>query len=120
MGSGNAIAGGMIMKIFSKIKAFVEEHKEDKTFKYTVIIVVLIILAIAVNIWRDCEDRKEITEQQTAAVQVEETEEINPLEEIWEESKFHFLTFAGLTAALTVIQIRKSLRLEQTERKVEK
>ena len=47
-------------KIFSRIKDFVKAHKDEQGFKYTVIIVALIIAAIAASEWRKWQDSKEL------------------------------------------------------------
>ena len=105
-----------IIKIF---KAFAKRYKEDMQFRYAVIVISLIIIAIAVNEWRDWEDSKEFPPE-TVSEEQTEAAETDFLSEIWEDSKLHFFVFGGLTALLAVVKCRNDMRLRESGNAVKK
>lgn len=103
-----------IKELFGK---FIGKCKAEKNFRYAVIIVSLIVIAFAVNEWREWEDSKELP---PTAITEEQTEEIGFLQEFWNDSKFHFFMFGGLTAALGIVKWRNSVRLKDSGGKIKK
>lgn len=87
--------------------AFKKKLREEKNFRYAVIIVSLIVIAFAVNEWREWEDSKELP---PTAITEEQKEEVGFLQEFWNDSKLHFFVFGGLTAALGIVKWRNSVR----------
>ena len=86
-------------------------------YKRQVIIVSLIVIAFAVNEWREWEDSKELP---PTAITEEQTEEVGFLQEFWNDSKLHFFVFGGLTAALGIVKWRNSVRLKDSGGKIKK
>lgn len=108
-------------KIFGRIKEFVKAHKDEQGFRYTVIIVVLIIAAIAASEWRKWQDSKELPPQTEIVEEVpDEKEEPDIIQKIWDDSKFHFIIFGGLTITLFIVKCRKENKLLESGEKIKK
>ncbi|WP_455527446.1 hypothetical protein [Huintestinicola sp.] len=107
-------------KIFVRIKDFVKTHKDEQGFKYTVIIVVLIIAAIVASEWRKWQDSKEFPP--TEIVEEAPVEEDKPdiLQKIWDDSKAHFIVFGGLAITLFIVKCRNETKLEESGGKIKK
>ena len=76
-----------LKKLFGK---FIEKCKAEKNFRYAVIIVSLIVIAFAVNEWREWEDSKELP---PTAITEEQTEDISFMKKFRNDSKMHFFLF---------------------------
>ena len=98
-------------KIKELFSTFKKRWKEEKNFRYAVIVITLSIAAFAVNEWREWEDSKSLSP--TAVV--EEQKEMDFLQEVWNDSKLHFLVFGGLAATLGVVKWRNSVRLKENK-----
>ena len=98
-------------KISGIFKKFIKRYKEERQFRYVVIIVSLTFIAFAVNEWSEWRDKREM--QSAVAEEQTETAESSFLMEIWEDSKLHFAVFGGLTAALVVVQCRNAAGLKE-------
>ena len=107
-------------KIFVRIKDFVKAHKDEQGFKYTVIIVVLIIAAIAASEWRKWQDSKELPPTTEIVVEAPEEEEPDIIQKIWDDSKFHFIIFGGLTITLFIVKCRNETKLQESGGKIKK
>ena len=99
-------------KIKELFGTFVKRCREEKSYRYAVIVITLSIAAFAVNEWREWEDRKVIP---TTAVAEEQSDEMDFLQEVWNDSKLHFVVFGGLAAALGIVKWRNSVRLKENK-----
>ena len=108
-------------KLFGRIKDFVKAHKDEQGFKYTVIIVALVIAAIAASEWRKWQDSKELPPP-TEIVEETPDEEKEPdiIQKIWDDSKFHFIIFGGLTIMLFIVKCRNENKLQESGGKIKK
>ena len=108
-------------KIFGRIKDFVKAHKDEQGFRYTVIIVVLIIAAIAASEWRKWQDNKELPPTTEIVEKVpDEEEEPDIIQKIWDDSKAHFIVFGGLTVSLFIVKCRNAVKFEESGGKIKK
>lgn len=108
-------------KLFGRIKDFVKAHKDEQGFRYTVIIVVLIIAAIAASEWRKWQDSREFPPQTEIVEEVpDEKEEPDIIQKIWDDSKFHFIIFSGLTITLFIVKCRNETKLQESGGKIKK
>lgn len=107
-------------KIFGRIKEFVKAHKDEQGFRYTVIIVVLIIAAIAASEWRKWQDSKELHPSTEIVEEVSEEEEPDIIQKIWDDSKFHFIIFGGLIITLFIVKCRNENKLQESGGKIKK
>ena len=99
-------------KVKELFGTFVKRCRKEKSYRYAVIVITLSIAAFAVNEWREWEDRKAIP---TTAVVEEQSDEMDFLQEIWNDSKLHFFVFGGLVAALGIVKWRNSVRLKENK-----
>ena len=107
-------------KLFGRIKDFVKAHKDEQGFRYTVIIVALIIAAIAASEWRKWQDSKELPPTTEIVVEAPEEEEPDIIQKIWDDSKFHFIIFGGLTITLFIVKCRNETKLQESGGKIKK
>lgn len=100
----------------NKIRKWVSEHKNEPAFKYTVIIVVLIFLAIAVQIYDNIRTEWENAEAaETAALEeIPEEETENAAAEFLDNSRAHIIMLVSLSAAIAYIEHRKTLKLKES------
>ncbi|MGN0551998.1 MAG: hypothetical protein ACI4I1_01360 [Oscillospiraceae bacterium] len=91
-----------------KILKWVCEHKDEPSFKYTAIIIVLIVLAIGVQIFDNIRTEWETKEAVESVVsenvpEEDESEKENAVIEFLDNSKLHFflLGVTGITLAYT-------------------
>ena len=107
-------------KIFVRIKDFVKAHKDEQGFKYTVIIVALIIAAIAASEWRKWQDSKELPPTTEIVVEAPEEEEPDIIQKIWDDSKAHFIVFGGLAITLFIVKCKNETKLTESGGKINK
>ena len=106
-------------KIKEFFGTFVKRCREEKSYRYAVIVITLSIAAFAVNEWREWEDSKAVSP--TAAVEEQtESEEMDFLQEVWNDSKLHFFVFGGLAAALGIVKWRNSVKLKESGQSIKK
>ncbi len=104
-----------IKELFGKL---VKRFKEEKNFRYAVIIISLSIAAFAVNEWREWEDSKMLPP--AVAEEHNEPEEMGFLQEVWEDSKLHFFVFGGLAVSLGIVKWRNSVKLKEIGKSIKK
>ena len=107
-------------KIIGRIKEFVKAHKDEQGFRYTVIIVALIIAAIVASEWRKWQDSKELPPTTEIVEEAPEEEEPDIIQKIWDDSKFHFIIFGGLTITLFIVKCRNETKLQESGGKIKK
>lgn len=107
-------------KLFVRIKDFVKAHKDEQGFKYTVIIVVLIIAAIAASEWRKWQDSKELPPTEIVEEAPVEEEKTDILQKIWDDSKAHFIVFGGLAITLFIVKCKNETNLTESGGKIKK
>ena len=99
----------------NKIKKWISEHKSEPTFKHVTLIFVLILIAIAVQIFnnfRDSWDEKPVTTETV----VEETEdEKNTVAEIIDNSKGHIIMLCITGTALAAVQYKKKHKIKESK-----
>lgn len=106
-------------KYFLKIKEFIGRYKGEQWFKYTVIIIALLIAAATASEWRKWQDSRELTNTEISE-EVPENGEPDIIEKIWDDSKAHFIVFGGLTVSLFIVKCRNAVKLEESGRKIKK
>ena len=106
-------------KLFGRIKDFVKAHKGEQWFKYTVIIIALLIAAAAASEWRKWQDSRELPNAEISE-DAPENDEPDIIEKIWDDSKAHFIVFGGLTVSLFIVKCRNSVKLEESGGKIKK
>mgnify|MGYP000687993818 CR=1 FL=1 len=101
----------------NRIKKWVCEHKDNPTFKHTVIIVVLIIIAIGVQIFDNFRTKWENADAEIPAeVTMEEAEEKeNAVIEILDNSKAHIILLVITGTALAVVQYKKEHKIRESK-----
>lgn len=108
-------------KYFLKIKEFIGRYKGEQWFKYTVIIIALLIAAAAASEWRKWQDSREFPPQTEIVEEVpDEKEEPDIIQKIWDDSKFHFIIFGGLTITLFIVKCRNENKLQESGGKIKK
>lgn len=105
-------------KYFLKIKEFIDRYKGEQWFKYTVIIIALLIAAAASE-WRKWQDSKELPNTEISE-EAPENDEPDIIEKIWDDSKAHFIVFGGLTVSLFIVKCRNAVKLEESGGKIKK
>lgn len=88
-------------------------------FKYTVIIIALLIAAAAASEWRKWQDSRELPNTEISE-EVPENDEPDIIEKIWDDSKAHFIVFGGLTVSLCIVKCRNAVKLEESGGKIKK
>mgnify|MGYP004646609135 FL=1 len=106
-------------KYFLKIKEFISRYKGEQWFKYTVIIIALLIAAVAASEWRKWQDSRELPPTEIAE-EAPENDEPDIIEKIWDDSKAHFIVFGGLTVLLFIVKCRNAVKLEESGGKIKK
>lgn len=106
-------------KYFLKIKEFIGRYKGEQWFKYTVIIIALLIAAVAASEWRKWQDSKEFPNTEISE-EAPENEESDIIKKIWDHSKAHFIVFGGLTVSLFIVKRRNAVKLEESGGKIKK
>lgn len=106
-------------KYFLKIKEFIGRYKSEQWFKYTVIIIALLIAAAAASEWRKWQDSREFPNTEISE-EAPENEESDIIEKIWDDSKAHFIVFGGLTVSLFIVKCRNAVKLEESGGKIKK
>lgn len=106
-------------KYFLKIKEFIGRYKGEQWFKYTVIIIALLIAAVAASEWRKWQDSKEFPNTEISE-EAPENEESDIIKKIWDDSKAHFIVFGGLTVSLFIVKRRNAVKLEESGGKIKK
>ena len=106
-------------KYFLKIKEFIGKYKGEQWFKYTVIIIALLIAAVAASEWRKWQDSRELPPTEIAE-EASENDEPDIIEKIWDDSKAHFIVFGGLTVSLFIVKYRNAVKLEESGGKIKK
>lgn len=104
---------------FLKIKEFIGRYKGEQWFKYTVIIIALLIAAAAASEWRKWQDSKELPNTEISEEALE-NDEPDIIEKIWDDSKAHFIVFGGLTVSLFIVKRRNAVKLEESGGKIKK
>lgn len=103
----------------NKIKKWVCEHKSEPSFKYTVIIVVLIILAVGVqifdNIRTEWENEATAETAVTEEVSEEEEEKENAVIEFLDNSKVHIFLLTVTGIALAYAEHYKEHRIKESK-----
>lgn len=108
-------------KYFLKIKKFIGRYKGEQWFKYTVIIIALLIAAAAASEWRKWQDSRELPPQTEIVEEVpDEKEEPDIIQKTWDDSKAHFIVFGGLTVSLFIVKCRNAVKLEESGGKIKK
>lgn len=108
-------------KYFLKIKEFIGRYKGEQWFKYTVIIIALLIAAAAASEWRKWQDSRELPPQTEIVEEVpDEKEEPDIIQKTWDDSKAHFIVFGGLTVSLFIVKCRNAVKLEESGGKIKK
>lgn len=105
-------------KYFLKIKEFIGRYKGEQWFKYTVIIIALLIAAAASE-WRKWQESKELPNTGISE-EAPENGEPDIIEKIWDDSKAHFIVFGGLTVSLFIVKCRNAVKLEESGGKIKK
>lgn len=100
-------------KISGFFKKFAKRYRDERQFRYAVIVISLTVIAFAVNQWRNWQDRKELPPVSVSEEQTE-TEEEDFISEVWKDSKLHFFVFGGLAALLAVVKYRSAVRLRES------
>lgn len=106
-------------KYFLKIKEFIGRYKGEQWFKYTVIIIALLIAAVVASEWRKWQDSKELPNTEISE-EAPENDEPDIIEKIWDDSKAHFIVFGGLTVSLFIVKYRNAVKLEESGGKIKK
>lgn len=106
-------------KYFLKIKEFIGRYKGEQWFKYTVIIIALLIAAAAASEWRKWQDSRELLNTEISE-EASENDEPDIIEKIWDDSKAHFIIFGGLTVSLFIVKYRNAVKLEESGGKIKK
>lgn len=106
-------------KYFLKIKEFIGKYKGEQWFKYTVIIIALLIAAVAASEWRKWQDSKEFPNTEISE-EAPENEESDIIKKIWDDSKAHFIVFGGLTVSLFIVKRRNAVKPEESGGKIKK
>lgn len=106
-------------KYFLKIKEFIGRYKGEQWFKYTVIIIALLIAAATASEWRKWQDSRELPDTEISE-EAPENGEPDIIEKIWDDSKAHFIVFGGLTITLFIVKCRNAVKLEESGRKIKK
>lgn len=106
-------------KYFLKIKEFIGRYKSEQWFKYTVIIIALLIAAAAASEWRKWQDSRELPNTEISE-EAPENDEPDIIEKIWDDSKAHFIVFSGLTISLFIVKCRNAVKLEESGGKIKK
>ena len=106
-------------KYFLKIKELIGRYKGEQWFKYTVIIIALLIAAVVASEWRKLQDSRELPPTEIAE-EAPENEESDIIEKIWDYSKAHFIVFGGLTVSLFIVKCRNAVKLEESGGKIKK
>lgn len=106
-------------KYFLKIKEFIGRYKGEQWFKYTVIIIALLIAAAAASEWRKWQDSRELPNAEISE-EAPENDEPDIIEKIWDDSKFHFIIFGGLTITLFIVKCRNETKLQESGGKIKK
>lgn len=106
-------------KYFLKIKEFIGRYKGEQWFKYTVIIIALLIAAAAASEWRKWQDSRELPNTEISE-EAPENDEPDIIEKIWDDSKFHFIIFGGLTITLFIVKCRNENKLQESGGKIKK
>lgn len=103
--------------MMNKIKKWVCEHKNEPTFKYTVIIIVLIILAIGVQIFDNIRTKWENETAAETAVTEEiskEEEKTNAVIEFLDNSKVHIFLLIVTGTALVCVKHFSKRRIKES------
>lgn len=98
----------------NKLKKWLSENKDNPTFKHTVIIVVLIILAIAAQLFDNWRDTWDTTETASEIVAEETEDEKNTVAEIIDSSKGHVIMLCITGTALAVVQYKKKHKIKES------
>ncbi len=107
----------------NKIKKWYCENKDKPLFKAKLLLVAMIILAVAVQIFTTEQDNRKADRAQSETSVTEEAAEAETAEEETEESfimvfyknsRAHIVVLAGLSAALAAVQIRKKHKLKES------
>lgn len=106
-------------KYFLKIKEFIGRYKGEQWFKYTVIIIALLIAAAAASEWRKWQDSREFPNTEISE-EDPENDEPDIIEKIWDDSKAHFIVFGGLTVSLFIVKCRNETKLQESGGKIKK
>lgn len=106
-------------KYFLKIKEFIGRYKSEQWFKYTVIIIALLIAAVAAFEWRKWQDSRDLPNTEISE-EAPENGEPDIIEKIWDDSKAHFIVFGGLTVSLFIVKCRNAVKLEESGGKIKK
>ena len=106
-------------KYFLKIKEFIGRYKGEQWFKYTVIIIALLIAAATASEWSKWQDSRELPNTEISE-EAPENGEPDIIEKIWDDSKAHFIVFGGLTVSLFIVKCRNAVKLEESGRKIKK
>lgn len=104
-------------KYFLKIKEFIGRYKSEQWFKYTVIIIALLIAAVAAFEWRKWQDSRDLPNTEISE-EAPENDEPDIIEKIWDDSKAHFIVFGGLTVSLFIVKCRNAVKLEESGGKI--
>lgn len=107
-------------KIYVKIKEFIGRYKGEQWFKYTVIIVALLIAAVAASEWRKWQDSKELPPTEIVEEAPVEEEKPDILQKIWDDSKAHFIVFGGLAITLFIVKCKNETKLTESGGKIKK
>lgn len=107
-------------KIFGRIRDFVKKYKGEQWFKYTVIIVSLLIAAVAASEWRKWQDSKELPPTEIVEEAPVEEEKTDILQKIWDDSKAHFIVFGGLAITLFIVKCKNETKLTESGGKIKK
>ena len=103
-------------KYFLKIKEFIGRYKGEQWFKYTAIIIALLIAAAAASEWRKWQDSRELPPTEISE-EAPENDEPDIIEKIWDA---HFIVFGGLTVLLFIVKCRNAVKLEESGGKIKK
>ena len=106
-------------KYFLKIKEIIGKYKGEQWFKYTVIIIALLIAAATASEWRKWQDSNELPDTEISE-EAPENGEPDIIEKIWDDSKAHFIVFGGLTVSLLIVKCRNAVKLEESGGKIKK
>lgn len=106
-------------KYFLKIKEIIGKYKGEQWFKYTVIIIALLIAAATASEWRKWQDSNELPDTEISE-EAPENGEPDIIEKIWDDSKAHFIVFGGLTITLFIVKCRNAVKLEESGGKIKK
>ena len=98
----------------NRLKKWLSEHKDKPAFKHTVIIAVLIILAIAAQLFDNWRDSWDDTESAPEIV-TEEKDEKNTVAEIIDNSKGHVIMLVITGTALAVVQYKKKHKIKESK-----